>query len=66
MPILELIRGRHSFFSEGAAIGRNFVVSIRFAIEDIEENRRENKENLKRGIIYFFFTCILDYVVCTM
>jgi hypothetical protein len=39
---------------------------MKATIEEKEETRRENRQTLKRGAIFFAITCICDYLVMAL
>lgn len=66
LSIQEIVNGRQRFFQEGGRVGKEFLTHMKATIEELEENKRENKQTLKRGFVFFIITCFADYFVCVM
>ena len=66
LSIEEIISGRQQYFPEGKHVSQEFVTYMKITMEELEENKRSNRQTLKRGFIFFLLTCGADYLVCTI
>jgi hypothetical protein len=66
LPIDVIINGRKEFFNEGQTMARTYLTAVRGVINSYYEKKQDNKELMRNGVIFFFVTCIADYIVCTM
>ncbi len=66
LPIDVLLKGRKEFFKEGETMGRTYLTAVRGVINTYYEEKKDNRELLRNGFIFFIATCIADYIVCTI
>jgi hypothetical protein len=66
LPVETILSGRLQFFKEGNHVGKEFLQYVKTIIEEKEETRRENRQTLKRGAIFFVITCVADYLVMAL
>ena len=61
-----LIKSRRDFFKEGDVLNQTFVNEIINQRRQFYQDKRDNRETIAIGIVFFFVTCICDYIVCTI
>jgi len=66
MPAADVIRGRLSFFPEGQRVAREYVLSVKKQIQEAEATAQEDRETIRYGVYFFFATCVLDGIVCSI
>lgn len=66
MPSADVIRGRQQFFPEGDRIAREYLLAVKKKIQDAENTVIEDRETIRSGIYFFFGTCILDGIICSI
>jgi hypothetical protein len=66
LTVEQLVKGSHEFFPESSIMGRTYLSALRGVVSSYYDSKRENKELMKKGAVFFLVTCVLDYIVSTL
>jgi hypothetical protein len=65
-PLSVILKSRQLYFKEGETVAESlvkvFVNNTRISYEEEKENRR----NLRYGIVFIFGTCLFDWLICSV
>lgn len=66
MPVAELLRGRQSYFKEGATMSRTYMTSVKTLVSEYYELKKDRRDLMKKGAVFFLITSLLDWAVCSL
>ena len=64
IPVDELVASRLKYFDEGNRIGTSMMNSYTGERRLVYSDKREFRENMRYGAVFFVATCLLDWLVC--
>jgi hypothetical protein len=66
MPVEELIAARAAFFPEGAQVSSTFLSHLVTERRQFYEDKREMRQIIRLGVVFFIWTCFADFIVCSI
>jgi len=62
----DLVVSRRKYYETGTEVGQQFMRDYIGSRNEFYNNKEENATTIKRGVAFFFVTCLLDWAVCVI